>query len=138
MTRFAAVVTDKGELRLLDPTAWRVRLTKLRGRHVWLVVERQEKKRSLNQNAWYWAAIVPAVQQHLSEARTLPLTKEQTHYVLASAFVGTEDTPLGPVPCKTSTLTTEQFSTYCERIRAHAAAEWGLPIPGPDDPGVWL
>lgn len=108
-------------------------LARLRGRDVEVTVRPERKRRSLKQNAWYWAAIVPAVQQYLSEGRTFPLTEEQTHYLLKFAFIGTEETPLGPVPISTTTLDVEQYSTFCERIRAHAASEWGLPIPGPEE-----
>lgn len=122
-----------GALMVREPGRFAGYLAKLQGRDVEVIVRAERKHRSLKQNAWYWVAIVPAVQEYLSDGRTLPLTDEQTHYVLKSSFIGTEETPLGPVPISTKTLDVEQFSTYCERIRAHCASEWGFTIPSPEE-----
>lgn len=130
---FRAVVNEKGQLTPKEVGRWAGYLARLRGKHVEVTVRPERKRRSLNQNSWYWVAIVPAVQEFLSEGRAFPLSEDQTHTILKSAFIGVEDTALGPVACESKTLTTEQFSTYCEQIRAHAASEWGLLIPGPDE-----
>ncbi len=108
-------------------------LAALEGKDVAVTVEKERTQRSKNQNSWYWAAVVPAVTEYLNEARGSSLSREQVHEVLKAAFIGTETTPLGAVPCSSAALDVEKFSTYCERIRAHAASEWGLFIPGPDE-----
>jgi len=137
---FSGTIDPKGHVKPDEVGVTRGRLARWIGRRVTVVVSRYVKQRSNNQNAWYWSTIVPTVAGYLSQGRVLPLSNDQAHYVLKSAFIGQEETPLGPVPCSSAALTTAQFSEYVERIRAHAATEWKLPIPGPgeywDDEGV--
>jgi hypothetical protein len=130
---FRAQVSTEGTLVWSEPTRVRATLAHLRGKAITITLEREVRRRSDPQNRWYWASVVPAVAEYLSIGRPLPISKDDAHYVLCSAFIGCDETPLGRVPSHSSTLTTEQFSTYCERIRAHAASEWGLRIPGPDE-----
>jgi hypothetical protein len=62
---------------------------------------------------------VRGVMGYLNPGREVPLSRDQVHYVLASAFLGCDETPLGPVPAHTRTLTSEQFCDYMSRIEAH-------------------
>jgi hypothetical protein len=133
--RFAARVTPKGELVFADPPAWRFVLQRWKGRDVVVEIAPPRRDRTNRQNRWYRGVIVPAVAEELSRNRPLPLSNDQAHHVLKCAFIGTEETALGPAPISTKTLTTVQFSDYCERIRAHAASEWGRNIPSPDEAG---
>jgi hypothetical protein len=130
---FEGRVTDEGHVRPEHVRETAARLRKWKGRRVLVEVTRYVKRRTNNQLAWYWVAVVPAVADHLSRGRVLPLSKDQAHYVLKAAFIGQEETPLGPAPISTGTLSAAQFSEYVERIRAHAASEWGLNIPSPDE-----
>lgn len=130
--RAEANVDSAGRLRLVDPQRWRAALAPNAGRRVVVTVERHHERRSNKQNSWYWSCIVPAVAGHLSKGRELPLSDDQAHYVLKSAFIGLEETPLGSVPKSSAALSTAEFSAFCERIVAHAASEWGLPIPTPE------
>ena len=114
---FAARVTTDGRLVLADEPAWRFALRRWKGRPVTVALGLFRKNRTSLQNRWYWGVIVPAVAGRLSQGRELPLSNDQAHYVLKAAFIGTEETDLGPVPCSTRSLTTVQFSDYCERIR---------------------
>jgi len=110
------------------------------GRDVVVTVEPAFPRRSNDQNRWYRGVIVPAVAGELSKGRDLPLSNDQAHHVLKAAFLGVEQTALGPAPRRSRTLTTAEFADYCERIRAHAASEWGLNIPSPNEPepvGGW-
>jgi hypothetical protein len=130
---FAAEVTEDGALRFSEPMRWRTRLAALRGKRLTVTVEREVKRRGDPVNRYYWGVVVRAVADYLSIGRALPLSKDDAHYVLCSAFIGMEETPLGRLPCHSSTLTSEQFSTFVERIKAHAATEWKLPIPEPGE-----
>lgn len=125
----------KGGLRLTpaDRGRWSEILARLAGQLVRVVILRARTRRSNLQNRWYWGGIVPAVGQYLSRDRVLPLSKEQVHWLLKVAFIGAEETPLGVVPVPSRFLTTTQYADYCERIRAHAASEWALNIPGPNE-----
>lgn len=131
--RFAAKVTPDGRLVFADEPAWRFTLARWKDRTLAVVLEVLRPTRSNRQNRWYRGVIVPAVAGHLSKGRELPLSNDQAHYVLKGAFIGMVETELIPCPISTTTLSTVQFSDYCERIRAHAASEWGLNIPSPDE-----
>lgn len=131
---FAGQVSTQGKLTLHERGAFDAACRDLAGQRVVLTLERWTRRRSSQQNRWYWGVIVVLCGRVLSRTRDVPLSKDQVHYVLASAFLGCDVTPLGPVPSETKKLTTAQFSTYCETIRAHAASEWALNIPGPNEP----
>jgi hypothetical protein len=81
---------------------------------------------------YYHKVVVECVRVHLSTGREIPLSKDQTHHILKGAFIGIEDTPLGPAPKSTKGMSTDQFVDYVMAIRAHAASEWGLDIPDPE------
>jgi hypothetical protein len=125
-------VNEQGQLTVKDVGKWAGFLSRLKGKVVEVQVRPERKRRSLNQNSWYWVAVVPAVAQYLSEATGREFSDEQAHYVLKSAFIGVVETPLGLIPLESKTLTTEEFAAYCEKIRAHCASEWGFTIPGPE------
>jgi hypothetical protein len=130
---FRGRVSDAGKMYIDadNQEPMRSALLDLAGERVTFTVEHWRETRSNQQNRWYRGVIVPAVARELSKGRALPLSNDAAHYVLKSAFIGVEDTPLGPAPKSTKTLNTQQFSEYCERIRAHFAAEYGLNIPDP-------
>ena len=90
--------------------------------------ERWKPVRTDRANRFYWGVLVPLAQHVLSQTRDLPLSKDRTHYVLVAAFAGCDETPLGPVPIKTSQMDVGQFSTYCEKVQAWLADN-GLVVP---------
>lgn len=123
----------EGRVELDDKIAWSALLSRLDGKRVRVSLDSVDKQRSSQQNRWYWACLVPIAAEVLSQGRTVPLSKEQAHYVLASAFLGCEETDLGPVPMKTSKLSTKDFSLYCEKIVAHMQTEWKIAVPMPGE-----
>jgi len=118
---FEARISDRGAVEPTGPRAARIvaKLQTYRGRQALVTVEPERKQRSLAQNRRYWCSIVPFAREILSVTRDVPLSKDQAHYVLKSAFLGVIDTTLGPVPKSTTRLSTAEFATYCERIEAH-------------------
>lgn len=116
-----------------QPLAWTGSIVRHEGKRVTVTVRRQEQRRSIKANSRYWAVLVPLAGHLLSKTRDLPLSKKQVHYVLASAFAGTEESPLGvPIPVETHTFTTEQFHTYCTAIEVWLA-EAGYTVPAPGE-----
>jgi hypothetical protein len=129
----AEAIVRPGGLQPADMRHWLEVMGPHRGQRVAVTVERHHDRRSSHQNRWYWGAIVPAVCGHLSKGRPFELHRSQVHYLLKSAFIGVEETALGVVPRSSRELTTAEFSEYCERIVSHAATEWALPIPTPEE-----
>lgn len=132
---FSGLMCESG-FKADDTSRWKEAKRRYFGRRVTVRIEPEKQTRSHRQNAWYWGVIVPAVAEHLSIDRVLPLSADQCHEVLKAAFIGVEETELGTVPKSSAALTTEEFSTFCELVRAHAASEWGMQIPNPGEGAV--
>lgn len=98
------------------------------GRRFEETFERWRPIRSDQANRRYWGLLIPLAQHVLSQTRDLPLSKEQVHFVLVSAFAGCDITSLGPVPVPTRSMDTGQFSTYCEKVQAWLA-DAGIAVP---------
>lgn len=106
----------KGGKLLIDPAPLAIALREYDGKRVTLEIEPEKPVRSVRQNSRYWSLIVPLASDFLSKTRDIPLSKDQCHYVLKSAFLGCEETPLGLVPMDSRSLTTSQFHAFCEAI----------------------
>lgn len=94
------------------PIAWR----EFDGKPVELTIEQKRDRRSSQANRRFWGLLVPLAGHYLSQTRDVPLSKEQVKYVLCSAFLGCDETPLGLVPMRTSELDTKQFHAFCEKV----------------------
>jgi hypothetical protein len=117
-------------LVLRDETAWKVYLAKLpEGEEIRLRVMRKERTRSVKQNAWYWGCILPIFAEHTGH------TVEEIHEIMKRLFLQRKIVSYRgreiPMPGSTSNLSVQEFSEYCERVRAEAAS-LGLNIPDPD------
>jgi hypothetical protein len=121
---FEATIGAHGELVPVGALATRatVRLQAYKGRQALVTVEPERKRRSLAQNARYWGCIVPFAAEVLSVTRDVPLSKDQAHHVLKAAFIGVEETALGPVPKSTRDLSTAEFAEYCAKVEGHFAS----------------
>lgn len=121
-----------GEVRLgklvIAPVSWAIAMNHFAGKRVTVEIEAEKSLRTVRANNRYWACLVPLAGDFLSKTRDVPLSKEQTHWVLKSAFLGCDETPLGLVPMDSRTLTTAQFSAYCEAVEAWLAQN-GYSVP---------
>ena len=124
--KLAGVVKD-GRLET-DPVSWAIAMREYADKRVTVEIEQEKSIRSVRQNSRYWGLIVPLAGDYLSKTRDVPLSKEQTHYVLKSAFLGCEETELGLAPMDSRTLTTAQFAQFCEKVTLWLA-EHGYSLP---------
>lgn len=120
-------VVKNGKLEC-DPVAWAIALREHDGKRVVVDIEAERAARTTRQNNRYWGLIVPLASDFLSKTRDVPLSKEQVHFVLASAFLGCDETPLGLAPMSTRVLDTKQFSDYCDKV-ALWLGENGYAVP---------
>lgn len=95
-----------------------------------LTVDKPKRKRSNNQNEYYWGVVVELIRQSLKERSGFDLTKEETHDFLKSKFNSIEVAGL-LIPKSTTALSTEQFNQYIETIVKWAAEILFLVIPEP-------
>lgn len=107
------------------PAAWPIAMREMDGRRVTVEIEAERSRRTVKANAYHWAVIVPLAQHALNLKRPdqIPLSKDQTHYVLVTAFGASEETELGPVPVRSSLMDTQQFHALDEK-----AARWLMDL----------
>lgn len=127
---------QNGRLIPDNPASYPIALRECEGKPVTVEVEVRRERRSVKANAYHWGIIVPLAQHALNLKRgpeMIPLSKDQVHYVLVTAFGASEETELGPVPVRSSLMDSKQFSALDEK-----AARWlmdqGYGIP--DGPGA--
>lgn len=95
--------------------------------------------RSNRQNAYYWAAIVSAFAQFLTEQDYDITGPDEAHEFLKARFLAvtvtcrTTGEVIGRRVRSTTELDTAQFSEYCERCRAWLAEFFHIVVPDPGE-----
>jgi hypothetical protein len=119
-------VVERGELKLDDPARWRGLIARFEGKRVSLAVTRHRVTRSVAQNKWYWAIVVPIFGEWSG------YEKDEAHEVLKALFLRTRKVlPTGEeveVPGSTAALDTAEFSSYCERVSRFLSGH-GVYVP---------
>lgn len=118
---------DNGQLVLDNRSSFAADVKRFAGKRVTVTVEEEKDQRSLAQNARFWL-ICQYAADVWSVGRPLPIHKDEAKLALCRAFLGMVDTPLGPVPKRTSTLTVSEMAHLQEQITAWFASE-GTPLP---------
>lgn len=89
-----------------------------------------KSKRSVSQNAYWWAVPVPMLAEYCGE------TPNRMHYqLLGECFGYTEGLGGKPVPVKPSSsdLSVEEFKQLIDWVLTWAPTELGVVIPAPDE-----
>lgn len=98
---------------------------------LWDVTLKERKRtRSLDANAYYWAAYIPYWHEWLKEASGEPwITKEQAHKMLVKHVLGTKQIVnketgdlIDEIIPETHTMDTEEFNQYLERAAEFMAS----------------
>lgn len=106
----------------------------LEGKRIEMVIKKVQKKRSLNQNAYYWGVPVKMLAEKYAGG-----TKEDidsVHDFLGTEFLTVTKTVMGrefKVVRSTSRLSTVEFEKYCARIRMWASVALDFYIPEPNE-----
>ncbi len=129
---FSGVVDPRGVLRLDARSVLAAYLKRLANKPVELIVRVKRRQRSRNQNAWYWAVIVPMIAEHCGYQ---PHEHDALHDELVRMHLGLRPEP-NPLKLRISTsdpdMSTADFAEYCEQVRIWAAADLGVVIPDPE------
>lgn len=106
--------TVKGGKRVYDnPAAPIIALQDIgEGNRFTETIERQKSQRSASQNARHWATVVPLWQECMRQTRGLVMSRDQVHDMLCRAFIGTLETPYGPVRKESKSLSTAEFVRF--------------------------
>jgi hypothetical protein len=115
-----------GKLIFDSPVDVLAHLQSLEGKRVEVTVERQKRKRTNQQNRWYWGVVLQLISEHTGE------DPENLHEALKAHFAPKHVVGNIVVPSASRYLDTMDFSTYCEKVRRWAAEELHISIPDPE------
>lgn len=123
--------TAKGGLVTFDdPLRWKAVVARHEGRRVQVTVRREQLARTLAQNRYYWAMVVPIFSDWSG------YEKDEAHDVLKALFLKVRKTlPTGEeieVPGSTAGLTKGQFKEFVDRV-ARFLADNGCYLPQPGE-----
>ena len=134
---FYGSVSDNGVLTV--PQKFNTDVGRLfRGREVIVTVQRKRKVRSLDQNAYYWAVIVPNICDALNDAGEV-VTRQEVHEFLKFRFLRVQkiDYDSGEVIYEygrsTTSLKTYEFCLYIDNCIRFGAEYLGITIPLPNE-----
>ena len=124
---FTAKVTQ-GQIVMDDPRRLKLHLCRFKdGATVEVTVRRPSKKRSDNQNGYYWGVVIDLIHAHTGEKADV------IHGILASEFLTRTGWQGKPYVKSTTTLTTVEFEKYLEDCRRWAAVALEIYIPLPNE-----
>lgn len=128
---------ENGKLKIFNKDYLLKDIKTLDGKRVVLTIERAKKTRSLSQNSYYWAVVVPMVREGLVD-RGYRISLEAAHEYLKSEFlkvelVNEETGEILPSTGSTKEATTTDFMAYIEDIQRWAAEYLVIYIPSPNE-----
>jgi hypothetical protein len=112
-------------------------VSRLPGKRFVITLKEVKKKRSVNQNAYYWGVVIAAITQMFRDNGNY-VDGEDVHEFLKlrvaklSRMLVTPDGEVHKSLGSTTKLSTMEFEVYLERVRAWAA-EYGCFIPLPNE-----
>jgi len=134
---FYGSVSDEGVLTV--PQKFNTDVGRLfKGRDVIVTVQRKRKMRSLDQNAYYWAVIVPHICDAMNDAGEL-VTRQEVHEFLKFRFLRVQkiDEDAGEIIYEygrsTSSLKTYEFCLYIDNCIMFGSEYLGITIPLPNE-----
>ena len=91
-------------------------------------IKLHREKRSNPQNAWYWTIVGIVAKETMND-------KEAIHKFFARKFIGYDVKEVGgeriAIVRSTSSLNTEDFSTFLSQVEAFCANDLGIILPDP-------
>lgn len=132
-------VDDSGTLKIHRRNELKTDLFNLfRKMDVIITIEKKSKKRSVLQNAYYWAVVVPMVKSGLTDNGYSGVTIEKVHSILKSNFnireIVNEDTgEIKKYIGSTTEMTTTEMMEYFSEIQQWASEELHIYIPDPGE-----
>ena len=124
--------------KLANSKAVKKAFEQLAGKDIKITIEPKRKKRSNEQNRYYWGVLVTHWQQLLKDEHGLIYSAQETHEFLKANFnkveIVNEDTgEFLTAPKSTTINTTTQMEEYHEKCRQVAFEFFGAVIPLPNE-----
>jgi hypothetical protein len=116
---------ENGNLHIDNPAEYNRHINSLNGKRVNVTVEKQTRRRTLDQNAWYWGVVLKLISEHTGQ------DAQSLHEAFKYMFSDKITIKGLVIPKSSRTRDTIDFSEYCENIRQWARAFLGVEIPDP-------
>lgn len=112
-------------------------LSNFNGKDVEITIQRKRKKRSNNQNKYYWGVIIPCVQQGLFDTQGEWLNSDAVHEFLKQNFnykeiVNENNGEVIKLGLTTTDKTTVEFEEYQDKCRQFADEFLNIIVPLPN------
>ena len=142
-------------MKSVDFDALMADIEKARGTKIFYRISRTAGQRTLQQNAYYWGAVIPFIHkikmfpklakydlQDVLNVRGVDMSVQEIyHGLLANQFLGYQvmdkNGKILKGVARTSTLSVEQFENYLMLIQEYVVENFGIPIPSPDEYESW-
>lgn len=115
---------SKGRVAWDIPEGWPIAMREFDGKRVVVDIDVQKNSRTDKQNRRYFGMIVPLWMECMHQTRGLVMSKDQVHDMLCRAFIGTLDTPYGPVRKESKVLSTAEFVHFCDQCELALEEQW--------------
>jgi hypothetical protein len=122
---------DKGKLVHDTPQRYLVYMTSLEGQKIELTLRKFRKKRSDQQNRYYWGVVIDIL------GKTFGYEPEEMHEALKFKFLQIDSSiQPGLISARSTTkLSTTEFMDYISAIQRWAAQEFHIYLPDPNEAG---
>ncbi len=129
--KWGAVIDAEAKLHLDAPGGFKAWMKTLVNQPVEVIVRKVTRKRSRNQNAFWWAVVVPMFADACGYA---PYEHEAVHDELMRVLVGLKPdaNPVLKIRQSSVDLSTEEFNVLIEQAQIFGATKLGIVIPDPD------
>lgn len=125
---FRGTMDSKRNVVLEDKNAYHIwRCSFKDGEQVELILRKQRKRRSKNQNRYLWGIIYPIVSESTG------YTVDEVHDAMKWLFLKVHRDGLPDTVKSTADLDTAEFTQYIESIKVWAAQEFGAYIPASEE-----
>ncbi len=133
---------DSGRLKISNRKQFDDDLKQFEGKRVELVLSKANKRRSNDQNGFYWAVVIPVAHKGMIDAGYLGMTRDDVHKFFKDEFLAEGIEIVNPntgqvktINKTTTVLSTTQMMDYIEQI-AQFCAEW-LNVVIPEPTPIW-
>lgn len=137
--RYIARVNDEGTLMVQGKARMQKELREtLEGKWVVLTIEKKRKKRTSQQNRYYWGVLIPVARDAFVDAGNWGVTEQEVHEFFKDRFLknGKEmmmpDGELIKMKPTTTTLTVGEEMEYMEEIIKFLAEYFNVVVPDPE------
>lgn len=128
-TLFFATVGDDLSIKFLNAAKVKQHILPFKGQTVEVTIERRKRRRTDNQNSYYWGVVIRMIASYCGYRSDEELAG--IHETLKIKFLPA----VGKLQIakSSSSLNTAEFAEYIDKVKQWAAEELGVYIPEPNE-----